>query len=665
MQTLDGAARHVHTTRVQTSDARGRGAQPGGTGAEQQAGAGAAFAVLGAHPALLRALAARGFDQPTPVQAAVLGEELRGRDLLVSSRTGSGKTVAFGLALAEQLLPGGRDGSDAGLQPEAGQPLALVIAPTRELALQVSSELSWLYAKAGARVASCVGGREIAREARALREGAHLVVGTPGRLCDHLDRKTLRLSALRALVLDEADEMLDMGFRDELERILRDAPAHRRTLFFSATLPRGIEELARKYQREAARVAATPPSQAHQDIEVRAHLIAVREREHAVVNTLRLADAPSAIVFCATREGVSHLHASLAERGFAAVALSGELTQPERTRALQALRDGRARVLVATDVAARGLDLPEVGLVIQADLPHDAQVLQHRSGRTGRAGRKGVSVLLVPSSGRRSAERLLRDARVQAAWSPPPSAEQVRALDQERLRTALTGLEVEATEEDRALARTLIAARGAEELVAALVRTRREALPAPEELPLSAQVLAAARAGRPIPSTPRPGPGTASARARPGVQAPHARAQAPHARAQAPHARVQAPHARVQAPHAKVQAPHARVHPQARPAARADKGGAAEDAVWFRVNVGRSRNADPRWLLPLLCRRGQVSKPEIGKIRILAGETHFQVARHASQRFGRAAQRPDEKDPQIHIAELSKDVEGTPLTRHR
>jgi ATP-dependent RNA helicase DeaD len=571
----------------------------------------------------------------------VLAEELRGRDLLVSSRTGSGKTVAFGLALAEQLLPGGRNGSDPELQPEAGQPVALVIAPTRELALQVSSELSWLYAKAGARVVSCVGGREIAREARALRDGAHLVVGTPGRLCDHLDRKTLRLSALRALVLDEADEMLDMGFRDELERILRDAPAQRRTLFFSATLPRGIEELARKYQREAKRVAATPPSQAHQDIEVRAHLIAVREREHAVVNTLRLADAPSAIVFCATREGVSHLHASLAERGFAAVALSGELTQPERTRALQALRDGRARVLVATDVAARGLDLPEVGLVIQADLPHDAQVLQHRSGRTGRAGRKGVSVLLVPSSGRRGAERLLRDARVQAAWSPPPSAEQVRALDQERLRTALTSLEVEATEEDRALARTLIAARGAEELVAALVRTRREALPAPEELPLSAQVLAAARTGRATPAAPRPGP----PRARPG-QAPHARTH-PQARTAA-RAAGAGPTGGARAPAASRTSPGG----HARPVARADKGRAADDAVWFRVNVGRSRNADPRWLLPLLCRRGQVSKPEIGKIRILAGETHFQVARHAAPRFGRAAQRPDEKDPQIHIAEI-------------
>jgi ATP-dependent RNA helicase DeaD len=660
VQTLDGAPRGVHTTCVQTSDARGRGAPPEGPGAEQQVGAGAAFAALGAHPSLLRALAARGFDQPTPVQSAVLAEELRERDLLVSSRTGSGKTVAFGLALAAQLLPGGRDGKDGELQPEAGQPLALVIAPTRELALQVSSELSWLYAKAGARVVSCVGGREIAREARALRDGAHLVVGTPGRLCDHLDRKTLRLSALRALVLDEADEMLDMGFRDELERILRDAPAQRRTLFFSATLPRGIEELARKYQREAARVAATPPSQAHQDIEVRAHLIAVREREHAVVNTLRLADSPSAIVFCATREGVSHLHASLAERGFAAVALSGELTQPERTRALQALRDGRARVLVATDVAARGLDLPEVGLVIQADLPHDAQVLQHRSGRTGRAGRKGVSVLLVPSSGRRSAERLLRDARVQAVWSLPPSAEQVRALDQERLRTALTGLEVEATEEDRALARALIAARGAEELVAALVRTRREALPAPEELPLSAQVLAAARAGRATPAGPRAGPGPTSARARPGGQAPHARAH-PHARTAA-HAAGARPAAGARSPSASRASPGG----HARPAARADKGSAAEDAVWFRVDVGRSRNADPRWLLPLLCRRGQVSKPEIGKIRILAAETHFQVARHAAQRFGRAAQRPDEKDPQIHISELqSRPEPEAPRSRAR
>jgi ATP-dependent RNA helicase DeaD len=599
----------------------------------------AGFARLGAHPALLRAIAAKGYDRPTPVQEAVLAPDMIERDLLVSSRTGSGKTIAFGLAMGAQLLPPAELGEARIRRTDA--PLALIIAPTRELALQVAQELSWLYEKAGARVATCVGGREISREVRMLREGPSLVVGTPGRLVDHLERRTLVLSSLRALVLDEADEMLDMGFRDELERILKDAPKDRRTLLFSATLPRAIEELARKYQRNAARVAATPPSEAHQDIEVRAHLIATREREHAVVNLLRVFDAQSAIVFCATRDGVAHLHASLAERGFSAVALSGELTQAERTRALQALRDGRARVLVATDVAARGLDLPEVGVVIQADLPHDAQVMQHRSGRTGRAGRKGVSVLLVPASSRRAAERLLRDARVQAAWLPPPSAEQIRALDQDRLQAQLENLVVEAGPEDRALAKKLILARGAEELVCALVRSRREALPAPEELPLSAEMLATARR-EPRNFAPR-GATQAASHGRP---APQGRAP-PHGQP-APHG--QATHGQATHGQPRTKAPD-RQRPGTAPARSSAPGApAGEDKVWFRVNVGRSRNADPRWLLPLLCRRGQVGKPEIGKIQILADETRFEIVRRAATRFERAARLPDEKDPQIRIA---------------
>ena len=595
------------------------------------------FGGLGANPALLRAIAARGYGEPTPVQAAVLDAKLGARDLLVSSRTGSGKTVAFGLAMAEQLLPGG-----AAALARAAQPLALVIAPTRELALQVSVELGWLYAPTGARVAACVGGRELSREARALRDGAHIVVGTPGRLCDHLDRKTLKLDGLRALVLDEADEMLDMGFRDELERILRDAPKERRTLLFSATLPKAIDELARKYQREAVRIAATPPSQAHQDIEVRAHLIAMREREHVVVNTLRLADASSAIVFCATRASVAHLHASLAERGFLAVGLSGELTQPERTRALQALRDGRARVLVATDVAARGLDLPDVGLIIQADLPHDAQVFQHRSGRTGRAGRKGVSVLLVPSSSRRTAERILREARVTVSWSPPPSPDQVRALDQERLGRELTELASEPAEEDRALARTLIEARGAEELVAALVRTRREAMPAPEDLPLSMSLNAAPAKAAP------PRPPAAAARAEAGARSSAAAARTSPGARPSSAARTDSA-SRPSAPAARADAAPRLSAPARSEGATGARAFASAEPVWFQVNVGRSRNADPRWLLPLLCRRGLVSKQEIGKIQIMADETNFQVARHAAERFGRAALLPDEKDPQVRI----------------
>ncbi|HET9599377.1 MAG TPA: DEAD/DEAH box helicase, partial [Anaeromyxobacteraceae bacterium] len=438
------------------------------------------FDALSLSPPLRTALAARGYGEPTPVQAAVLATELRGRDLLVSSRTGSGKTVAFGLVLAEALL-----GEEMALAPPAPRlPGALVVAPTRELALQVQSELSWLLAGAGARVGACVGGMDPRREARALAGGLHVVVGTPGRLRDHLDRGQLELAALQALVLDEADEMLDMGFREELEAILGAAPAEgRRTLLFSATLPRPILELARRYTHEAARVAATPPGEAHADIAYRAHLVAAREREHAIVNVLRRLEPASALVFRDRRETVHHTAASLAERGFEAVALSGELGQAERTKALKALRDGRARVLVATDVAARGLDLPGVDLVLHADLPRDAAALQHRSGRTGRAGRKGLAVLLSAPAERFRLERMLHQAGVAAEWGPVPGPEEIRARDEERLAAEVAALAVEATEEERAVARRLLAGRAPELVAAALVRLERARHPAPEELP--------------------------------------------------------------------------------------------------------------------------------------------------------------------------------------
>ena len=341
------------------------------------------------HPALERALAAQGYAEPTPVQAAVLAPEAAGRDLLVSAQTGSGKTVAFGLAFGPTLL------GDAERLTNPGAPLALVIAPTRELALQVNAELTWLYKDAGAVVVSCVGGMDPRREQRALAAGCHIVVGTPGRLKDHLERGNLNSKALRVVVLDEADEMLDMGFREDLEEILDSAPEGRRTLLFSATIAKEIAALARRYQRDAMRIDTIQRNEPHGDIEYRAMRVAPNEIEHAVVNVLRFFEAPGALVFCNTRDGVRHMHAALRERGFSVVGLSGELGQRERSDALQALRDGHARVCVATDVAARGLDLPDLGLVIHADLPVNKAGLLHRSGRTGRAGRKGVSVLIL------------------------------------------------------------------------------------------------------------------------------------------------------------------------------------------------------------------------------------------------------------------------------
>ena len=428
------------------------------------------------HPSLLQALTARGYTEPTPVQEAVLQPEAAARDLLVSAQTGSGKTVAYGLAMNETLLAG------ASHLERARKPLALIVSPTRELALQVQTELTWLYASAGARVICCVGGMDARREQRALETGAHIVVGTPGRLADHLNRGYLKLDDIRVVVLDEADEMLDFGFREELELLLNATPPERRTLMFSATLPKAILGLARQYQKDALRLALSAENAPHADIEYRAFLVGPRDTEHAVVNALRFVDAQGAIVFCSTREAVRRLHASLQERGFSAVALSGELSQFDRTTALQALRDGRARVCVATDVAARGLDMPDLGLVIHADLPQNKQMLLHRSGRTGRAGHKGLSVMIVPVQHRGTAERLLGAGKITAVWSPAPSADSIHARDEENLVREIVAMADSPAEEDLAAGRTLLEQASPEQIASVLVRIRRERLPAPEVL---------------------------------------------------------------------------------------------------------------------------------------------------------------------------------------
>jgi ATP-dependent RNA helicase DeaD len=428
-----------------------------------------------ANQSLARALEEKAYTDPTPVQAAVIDPELAGQDLLVSAQTGSGKTVAYGLALAPVLL------GDAEYVPPATTPKALVVAPTRELALQVHRELAWLYGKTGARVVSCVGGMDPQRERKALGLGADIVVGTPGRLRDHMERGALIVGALKAVVLDEADEMLNLGFREDLEFILEATPSERQTLLFSATIPASISRLAGLYQRRARRIDVREGNDAHADIEYRAVRIAPNEVERAVVNLLRWFEARAAIVFCATRESVRRLHGALQERGFQVVALSGEMAQAERNHALTAIRDGRARVCVATDVAARGIDLPDLGLVIHADLPSDADVLLHRSGRTGRAGRKGTSVVLVPYTRRRRAEGLFASAGVVASWSGPPAAEEIRKLDRERL-LADPVLQEEATDEDKESAASLVESFDAETIAVALVRLYRAQMPSPEDL---------------------------------------------------------------------------------------------------------------------------------------------------------------------------------------
>ena len=534
----------------------------------------------------------------------------------MSAQTGSGKTVAFGLALAPRLL------GDAERFEKAGAPRALIVTPTRELAQQVHRELAWLYAETGARLATCVGGMDPRREQHALAHGVHVVVGTPGRLCDHLERGALVLARIEAVVLDEADEMLDMGFREDLERLLDAAPTERRTLMFSATIPKQIATLAKRYQKGALRIATSGEGDRHRDIEYHAIPIVPRERDLAVVNLLRYYDAPGALVFCATRDGVTRLAANLSERGFAVAALSGELSQRERNQALQALRDGRARVCVATDVAARGLDLPDLGLVIHADLPQNGQVLVHRSGRTGRAGKHGLAILIVPDNARRYVERTLATARIEAKWRLPPSSDDIRVRDQDQLVLEIRALAEEPSEEDRRVAQTLLAERPADALVAALVRSRRAARPAPEEL------------------TPPP-----SMRPR-GAERPPRAERVDRRHAQQP---FEGPDRRKPRPEPRERPTRERGTGERRPPM-------AGNAVWFTINVGRSKNADPKWLIPLLCRRGNVTKRAIGKIQILARETRVEIAGDAAPEFADAVRRPDPKDPRIHIEPVDRDA---------
>lgn len=424
---------------------------------------------------LQNALTKRGYTTLTQVQTAVSDPDLIGADMLVSAQTGSGKTVGFGLAIGPTILPEG------GSFGPAGAPLALVIAPTRELALQVKRELAWLYADAGGRLASCVGGMDVRDEVRALQRGAHIVIATPGRLRDHMERGRLDLSALRAVVLDEADEMLDLGFRDDLEFILEQTPETRQTLLFSATVPKSIMGLAKRYQRDAVRVTTLSEKSAHGDIDYRAMVVAPRDGDNAIINVLRYYEAPNAIVFCNTRAMVARLTTRLSNRGFSVVSLSGELTQQERSGALQAMRDGRARICVATDVAARGIDLPKLDLVIHAELPTNSETMLHRSGRTGRAGRKGTSALIVPPQARRLAERLVRFAKVDATWGPAPSAAEVSARDEERILADPIWDEA-VTESEAGLVATLAERYSQEQLAAAYLRMFHTHHAAPEDL---------------------------------------------------------------------------------------------------------------------------------------------------------------------------------------
>ena len=565
------------------------------------------FSELNLHPTVAGALAKRGYDTATSVQAAVLHPDAAGRDLLVSSQTGSGKTIAFGAALAETLLA-----PEAARTGPRTNPLALVVVPTRELAVQVREELGWLLRDTKLRLASFTGGTPVTGDLRTLQKGLDVAIGTPGRLVDLLKRQRLELADIRVVVLDEADEMLDLGFREDLQTLLQAAPETRRTLLLSATIPSEIQALARRFQRDALRIdprkEGDPAARgAHGDIAFVAHLIAGADRLAVVVNILRAAGDGRAIVFCTTREGVSRLHAALVSRGFAATAISGDRAQAERDRALEQVRKGDARVLVATNVAARGLHLPDVDLIIHADLPLNAESLTHRSGRTGRAGRKGTAVVIASMTERRKAERLMMSAHVPVVWTAPPSAESITAAARERLADELLqeAATADAPAEDPA----------AEEMVKRL----EELLPARE---LARRLLLRELVRLPV-----------------GERIHHVAVPGPERRDRfAPASRGD-------------------LRGDVRRDDRADdrrpgRDDFAREGVMFRVNLGAQDNADPRWILPLICRRGGVGSKDVGAIRVGPQETVFEISGDAAADFAVSAAERDPRAPHVTFEPL-------------
>ena len=581
-------------------------------------------------PVLAAALERRGFSTLTPIQQAVLDPAHQGRDLRLFSQTGSGKTVAVGLVLAPELERVVAERAPAG-PSGAATPAVILIAPTRELAAQLARELTWLFEPLGLTVCSVTGGTSYIQEVRALRRGPLVVVGTPGRLLDHLERRSIDPSRVVAAVLDEADQMLDLGFRDDLEAILGKFPEGRRTHLIAATFSREVRALADRYQRDAVAVEGTSLGEANVDIVHVAHLVRPSERDAVIINLLLLAPGERALIFARTREGTAELADRLADAGFSALSLSGELEQRERTRTLDAFRSGKVTTLVATDVAARGLDINDVGRVIHADPPSDPDTFIHRSGRTGRAGRKGTSVILVPPAAREHVLRLLRHARAKFTWAPAPTPEDVLREADARLRAELAAPPAEPPEPRlRALAEQLLAELDPTALVATLLaRARHTGVTTP--LPVTPLALPAA--------APSPGP-----RFRDAAGPRFRDAAGPRGRdAAGPHSREAGePRGR------EAGGPHPYAPEGARPRGR-DADGPQRSFVPFRVTWGGRHGADPRRLLALVCRRGNISSDQIGAIHIGERMSTVEVAAPAAPEFAELAARPDTRDPRIKI----------------
>jgi ATP-dependent RNA helicase DeaD len=388
------------------------------------------FAELGLRPELLSALVTLGYEEPTPIQQAAIPVLLEGSDLLGQAATGTGKTAAFALPILQRLVADARD----------RDPMALILVPTRELAMQVSEALHHYGRQLGARVVPIYGGQPIGRQLRSLETGVDVIVATPGRALDHLRRRSLRLDSLQVMVLDEADEMLDMGFAEDLEAIFAETPSSRQTVLFSATLPKRIDAIARKHLREPARIRIGEEVRSSDESPRVRHSAYVVQRAHKAAALGRILDVESpaaALVFCRTREVVDSLTETLNGRGYRAEALHGGMSQEQRDRVMGRLRGATADLLIATDVAARGLDIEQLTHVVNYDVPSSVDSYVHRMGRVGRAGREGVAITLAEPREHRMLKTIERATKQKITVEKIPTVADLRARRLDLTRAAL------------------------------------------------------------------------------------------------------------------------------------------------------------------------------------------------------------------------------------
>ncbi len=380
------------------------------------------FSDLNLRIELMQALTEQGYEEPTPIQAEMIPIMMTGVDVIGQAQTGTGKTAAFALPILHNLIPGQR------------QPQALILSPTRELAMQVAKAMESYGAYTGVRVLSIYGGSSYGRQISALKRGVDVVVGTPGRLLDLLNKKSLDLSAVRTLVLDEADEMLSMGFIDDIETLLDATATKRQVALFSATMPSRIRQLASKYMHDAQSVVIERKQLTVAAIEQRYYIVNQRDKLAAMSRLFETENVSRALIFVRTRAGTGELANELATRGFAAEMLNGDLSQDARERVLSRFRNDQIKVLVATDVAARGLDIDDISHVFNYDLPDDPEVFVHRIGRTGRAGKDGIAITLMTPRETRMLHRIEGYTRQKMTKAELPSKAQILQARKDQLK---------------------------------------------------------------------------------------------------------------------------------------------------------------------------------------------------------------------------------------